>query len=66
MCLKMDRKGLGKLVENEYKLTHFKSGDTTGVNSVKLPKQKTLKKRDRERLLHKEARKERALCIALS
>lgn len=64
-CLKMDRKGLGQLVENEYKITHFKSGDTTAINNSK-PKQKPLKKRDRERLLHREARKERALRIALS
>ncbi|KAG5306165.1 GPAN1 protein, partial [Acromyrmex insinuator] len=60
-CLKMDRKGLGQLIENEYKITHFKSGDTTAINSSKMPKQKPLKKRDRERLLHREARKERAL-----
>ncbi|XP_024891738.1 G patch domain and ankyrin repeat-containing protein 1 homolog [Temnothorax curvispinosus] len=62
-CLKMDRKGLGQLPENEYKITHFKSGDTTAVNNSKVPKQKPLKKRDRERLLHREARKERALRI---
>lgn len=65
-CLKMDRKGLGQLMENEYKITHFKAGDTTAINSSKIPKQKSLKKRDRERLLHREARKERALRIALS
>lgn len=65
MCLKMDRKGLGQLVENDYKLTHVKSSDTTVVNGAKLPKQ-LLKKRDREKLLHIEARKERALRIALS
>lgn len=65
-CLKMDRKGLGQLVENEYKVTHFKPGDATAINNIKIPKQKTLKKRDRERLLHREARKERALRIALS
>lgn len=65
-CLKMDRKGLGQLMENEYKITHFKAGDTTAINSSKIPKQKPLKKRDRERLLHREARKERALRIALS
>ncbi|XP_018398941.1 PREDICTED: G patch domain and ankyrin repeat-containing protein 1 homolog [Cyphomyrmex costatus] len=63
-CLKMDRKGLGQIIEkNEYKITHFKSGDTTAINSSKMPKQKPLKKRDRERLLHREARKERALRI---
>lgn len=64
--LKMDRKGLGQFVENEYKITHFKSGDTTAIGSSKVPKQKPLKKRDREKLLHREARKERALRIALS
>lgn len=65
-CLKMDRKGLGQLTENEYKITHFKPGDTSAINNSKAPKQKPLKKRDRERLLHREARKERALRIVLS
>lgn len=67
-CLKTDRKGLGQSVESEYKVTHFKPGDTTAINNIKTPKQreKPLKKRDRERLLHREARKERALRIALS
>lgn len=67
-CLKTDRKGLGSQpVENEYRVTHFKAGDAAAVNSsAKAPKQKPLKKRDRERLLHREARKERALRIALS
>ncbi|EZA50165.1 hypothetical protein DMN91_001772 [Ooceraea biroi] len=65
-CLKIDRKGLGQPVENEYKITHFKPNDTAAVNSAKVPKQKPLKKRDRERLLHRETRKERALRIALS
>lgn len=65
-CLKMDRKGLGQPVENEYRISHFKPGDATAISSTKVPKQKPLKKRDRERLLHREARKERALRIALS
>lgn len=67
-CLKTDRKGLGQSVESEYKVTHFKPGDTTAINNIKAPKQreKPLKKRDRERLLHREARKERVLRIALS
>jgi len=65
-CLKIDRKGLGQPTENEYKVTHFKPNDTAAVNSVKVAKQKPLKKRDRERLLHRESRKERALRIALS
>ncbi|XP_032679780.1 G patch domain and ankyrin repeat-containing protein 1 homolog [Odontomachus brunneus] len=65
-CLKIDRKGLGQPVESEYRVTHFKPGDTTAINGAKVPKQKPLKKRDRERLLHREARKERALRIALS
>lgn len=63
-CVKTDRKGLGQSTEGEYKITHLKSSDT--VNSIKVPKQKSLKKRDRERLLHREARKERTLRIALS
>lgn len=65
-CIKNDRKGLGQPVEGDYKITHFKAGDTTAVNSAKATKQKPLKKRDREKLLHREARKERALRIALS
>lgn len=65
-CLKTDRKGLGQSVESEYKVTHFKPGDTTAISNIKIPKQKPLKKRDRERLLHREARKERALRTALS
>ncbi|KAL6443036.1 hypothetical protein ACFW04_002790 [Cataglyphis niger] len=65
-CLKIDRKGLGQSVESEYKVTHFKLDDTTAISNIKVPKQKPLKKRDRERLLHREARKERALRIALS
>ncbi|XP_011869144.1 PREDICTED: G patch domain and ankyrin repeat-containing protein 1 homolog [Vollenhovia emeryi] len=65
-CFKVDRKGLGQLTESEYKITHFKSSDTAAINNSKVPKQKPLKKRDRERLLHREARKERALRIALS
>jgi hypothetical protein len=65
-CLKIDRKGLGQLTENDYKVTHFKPNDITAVNNIKVAKQKSLKKRDRERLLHKESRKERALRIALS
>lgn len=65
-CLKIDRKGLGQPVESEYRVTHFKPGDTTAINGAKASKQKPLKKRDRERLLHREARKERALRIALS
>ncbi|KAM0732698.1 G patch domain and ankyrin repeat-containing protein 1-like protein [Formica fusca] len=64
--VKTDRKGLGQPVESEYKVTHFKPDDTTAISSIKTPKQKPLKKRDRERLLHREARKERALRIALS
>lgn len=65
-CLKTDRKGLGQPTENEYRVTHFKPGDTNAINNIKIPKQKPLKKRDREKLLHREARKERTLRIALS
>ncbi|EFN83688.1 Protein BAT4-like protein [Harpegnathos saltator] len=65
-CLKMDRKGLGQSAESEYRVTHFKPSDTTAINGTKTSKQKPLKKRDREKLLHREARKERALRIALS
>jgi len=65
-CLKIDRKGLGQPTENEYKVTHFKTNDIGTINSIKIAKQKPLKKRDREKLLHRESRKERALRIALS
>lgn len=65
-CLKTDRKGLGQLDEKEYRVTHFKPGDTAAIGSPKILKQKCLKKKDREKLLSREARKERALRVALS
>lgn len=65
-CLKTDRKGLGQSGEKEFRVTHFKPGDTNAINNLKIFKQKCLKKGDREKLLNKEARKERALRIALS
>lgn len=66
-CLKFDRKGLGQANEKEYRVTHFKPGDITAVsNDYKTSKQKCLKKKDREKLLNREVRKERALRIALS
>lgn len=64
--LKMDRKGLGQLGEVESRITHFMPGDTNAIKNVRIYKQKPLKKRDREKLLNREARKERALRIALS
>ncbi|OAD59047.1 G patch domain and ankyrin repeat-containing protein 1 like protein [Eufriesea mexicana] len=54
-CLKYDRKGVGQSNEKDYKVTHFKPGDTTAVNDFKIPKQKCLKKKDREKLLDREA-----------
>ncbi|KOC68128.1 G patch domain and ankyrin repeat-containing protein 1 like protein [Habropoda laboriosa] len=65
-CLKFDRKGLGQSNEKEYRVTHFKPGDITAINDFKTSKQKCLKKKDREKLLNREVRKERALRIALS
>ncbi|KZC11033.1 G patch domain and ankyrin repeat-containing protein 1 like protein [Dufourea novaeangliae] len=65
-CLKTDRKGLGQSNDKEYRVTHFKPGDLAAVNDIKSCKQKCLKKKDREKLLHREVRKERALRIALS
>lgn len=65
-CLKYDRKGVGQTNEKDYKVTHFKAGDTAAVNDFKIPKQKCLKKKDREKLLDREIRKEKALRIALA
>nr|XP_033341170.1 G patch domain and ankyrin repeat-containing protein 1 homolog [Megalopta genalis] len=65
-CLKNDRKGLGQSSEKEYRVTHFKSGDPALINDTKSSKQKCLKKKDREKLLNREVRKERVLRIALS
>lgn len=65
-CLKTDRKGIGQSGEKEYRVTHFKAEDTSAVGHFQITKQKCFKKRDREKLLNREARKERALRIALS
>ncbi|XP_050584267.1 G patch domain and ankyrin repeat-containing protein 1 homolog isoform X1 [Bombus affinis] len=65
-CLKSDRKGIGQTNEKEYRVTHFKPGDTTAVNDFKTSKSKCLNKKDREKLLNREVRKERMLRIALS
>nr|XP_031847158.1 G patch domain and ankyrin repeat-containing protein 1 homolog [Nomia melanderi] len=62
-CLKNDRKGLGQSSEKEYRVTHFKAGDVAAVNDTKTCKQKCLKKKDREKLLNREVRKERVLRI---
>lgn len=64
--LKMDRKGLGQAGEKESRITHFMPGDANAIKNVRIYKQKPLKKRDREKLLNREARKERALRIVLS
>ncbi|XP_076279182.1 G patch domain and ankyrin repeat-containing protein 1 homolog isoform X1 [Lasioglossum baleicum] len=65
-CLKNDRKGFGQTSEKEYRVTHFKPGDPAAVNDTKSSKQKCFKKKDREKLLNREVRKERVLRIALS
>ena len=66
-CLKTDRKGIGQANEKEYRVTHFKPGDTAAVKNHKYKGQpKGLKKKDREKLLNREVRKERALRVALS
>lgn len=65
-CLKTDRKGFDRSNEKEYRITHFKPGDTAAVDDVKMSRQTCLKKKDIERLLHRENKKERTLRIALS
>lgn len=64
--LKFDRKGLGQCNKKEYRVTHFKSKDPAAVSDFKTFKQKCLKKKDREKLLDREVRREKALRIALS
>lgn len=65
-CLKSDRKGLGQCNEKEYRVTHFKPKDPAAVSDFRTFKQKCLKKKDREKLLDREIRREKALRIALS
>lgn len=64
--LKSDRKGLGQTNRKEYRVTHFKSGDSTAIVDPKICKRKCFKKKDREKLLNREARRDRALRMALS
>lgn len=64
--LKFDRKGLGQCNKKEYRVTHFKSKDPAAVSDFKTFKQNCLKKKDREKLLDREVRREKALRIALS
>ncbi|XP_043282986.1 G patch domain and ankyrin repeat-containing protein 1 homolog [Venturia canescens] len=65
--LKRDRRGFDEGARTEARVTHFGSSDTRAVASAtRQPRERTLKKRDRERLLSKEARRERAFRRALS
>lgn len=64
--LKRDRKGFGLTDDKEARVTHFKAGDISAVNTNRIVRQKTLKKKDREKLLTREAMKDRMIRIALS
>ncbi|XP_012277585.1 G patch domain and ankyrin repeat-containing protein 1 homolog [Orussus abietinus] len=64
--LKADRKGLGHPTDLEPRVTHFKPGDPSAIILNKVPKHKPFKMKDREKLLSKESKKERAIRIALS
>ena len=64
--LKQDRKGLGLEKKSIPKVTHFQPGDSNAVKSIRTPKQKTVKKRERQDHLRREARRERAFRKALS
>ncbi|XP_046744857.1 G patch domain and ankyrin repeat-containing protein 1 homolog [Diprion similis] len=64
--LKRDRKGLGQGDNKEARVTHFKPEDASAVSPVRLIRPKTLRKKDREKLLSREAMKDRMIRIALS
>lgn len=64
--LKRDRKGFGQADDKEARVTHFKPGDVSAVAPARIVRQKTLKKKDREKLLTREAMKDRMIRIALS
>ena len=67
--LKQDRKGLGLDKKNIPKVTHFQPGDLKAVKTSKPTRvfnQRSLKRKDRERQLRKEAKKEKAIRKALS
>lgn len=66
--LKLDRKGLGMSTKVEARISHFRPGDVSAVKSMKpkMYQSKVQCKKDREKLLSREARKDRALRIALS
>ncbi|XP_033211489.1 G patch domain and ankyrin repeat-containing protein 1 homolog [Belonocnema kinseyi] len=59
--LKQDRRGLGLDKKNIPKVTHFQPGDPKAVKASRMFNQRTLKRKDRERDLRMEARKEKAL-----
>ncbi|KAG7201914.1 hypothetical protein KM043_004625 [Ampulex compressa] len=65
-CLKIDRKGLGQPTGTEPRVTHCLLTESNEISNFKIIKQRCLKKKDREKLLNREARKERAIRIALS
>ncbi|XP_046620475.1 G patch domain and ankyrin repeat-containing protein 1 homolog [Neodiprion virginianus] len=64
--LKRDRKGLGQGDNKEARITHFKPEDVSAVSPVRIIRPKTLRKKDREKLLSREAMKDRMIRIALS
>lgn len=65
--LKRDRRGLDDGSKAKARVTHFGSGDSRAVASItRKPREKTVRRRDRERLLSREARRERAFRRALS
>lgn len=63
--LKRDRVGFGKEADKELRVTHFRPNDTKAIESVR-KSSRSMTKKSREKLLKTEARKERALRIALS
>lgn len=65
--LKRDRRGLGQERKDDARVTHFRSKDPRAVASVwREPTEKTARKRDREKNLSREAKRERAIRRALS
>ncbi|XP_034948934.1 G patch domain and ankyrin repeat-containing protein 1 homolog [Chelonus insularis] len=67
--LKRDRKGLGNRLNSKPKITHFASGDLNAVKDIRRPKvvkeKSDSRKKEYEKILRKERRKEIALRQAL-
>ncbi|XP_012265878.2 G patch domain and ankyrin repeat-containing protein 1 homolog [Athalia rosae] len=64
--LKRDRKGFCEIDAKDARVTHFKSGDVSAIAPTRMVWQKTLKKKDREKLLARDALKGRIIRMALS